>query len=238
MSSNELNFDKSNQMLQAERNCINFDGSKKFNVNYKAMSYDDKCFIDTDTRSSIGVGNYRLFSPYSCECMIPETVKSATDNVCVPFKNGYGTEQACVVDDGSKLRVGLVRKHPKCNQQLFPRHTLTVPYMGRGYLKPNEESELIFSEDTKVKRSCGMSGISIPNYFTPLLPYLSYNIENPVHLIQEYNDPAWRRGGADTRLVVRDYDLMQRCGKNYHYAYMNKTTNPEFWQNKSQLLQQ
>jgi hypothetical protein len=237
MSTNELNFDKSNQMLQAERNCINFDGSKKFNVNYKAMSYDDKCFIDTDTRQSIGPGNYAVTNYFDCECMMPQTVKNATDNVTIPFKNGYGTEQACVVDDGSKLRWGLQKKYPKCNQQLFPR-----PYAGwfagRGYLKPNEESELIFSEDTRVKRSCGLSGVTIPNYFIPLLPYLSYNIENPVHLIQEYNDPAWRRGGADTRLVVRDYDLMQRCGKNYHYAYMNKTTNPEFWQNKSQLLQQ
>jgi len=184
MSTNELNFDKSNQMLQAERNCVNFDGSKKFNLNYKAMSYDDKCFIDSDTRSSIGVGNYRLFSPYSCECMIPETVKSATDNVCVPFKNGYGTEQACVVDDGSVLRWGLQKKYPKCKNQLFPRHTLTVPYMGRGYLKPNEESELIFSEDTKVKRSCN-GGITIPQQYTPLLPYLEYNVTNPVHIIEE-----------------------------------------------------
>ena len=233
MSSNELNFDKSNQMLQAERNCINFDGSKKFNVNYKAMSYDDKCFIDTDTRSSIGVGNYRLFSPYSCECMIPETVKSATDNVCVPFKNGYGTEQACVVDDGSKLRVGLVRKHPKCPQQLFERPYLTTPYMGRGFLRPNEESELIFSEDTKVKRSCN-GGITIPQQYTPLVDHLSENIQAPIHLIQEYNSPSWRRGGNNSRNIIRNEDYSSRCGK----AYMNKSTNPDFWANKGSLLQQ
>ena len=60
MSTNELNFDKSNQMLQAERNCINFDGSKKLNLNYKSNSYDDRCFIDTDTRQSIGPGNYTI----------------------------------------------------------------------------------------------------------------------------------------------------------------------------------
>jgi hypothetical protein len=239
MSSNELNFDKSNQMLQSERNCIGFDGSKKLNLNYKAMSYDDSCFVDTQTRQAIGPGNYAVTNYFDCECMMPQTVKNSTDNVCVPFKNGYGTEQACVVDDGSRLRWGLSRKYPHCRQQLFERPYKTVAYMGRGFLRPNEESELIFSEDTRVKRSCNtLSGITVPQQYTPLLEYLSYNVQNEKHIVQEAVDPAWRRSGIDTRLQVRDYDLIQRCGDNYKYAYMNKTTNPEFWANKSQLLQQ
>jgi hypothetical protein len=238
MSSNELNFDKSNQMLQAERNCINFDGTKRFNVNYKAMSHDDACFIDISTRQSIGPGNYAVFSPYDCECMIPETVKQSTDNVCVPFKNGYGTEQPCVVDDGSKLRWGLTKKFPKCPQQLSERPYKTVAYMGRGYLRPDEESELKFAEDTRIKKSCNtLSGVTIPHQYTPLLDHLSYNVQNPTHIIQEYNSPSWRRGGIISRNLIKDVDMLQRCGANYQYAYMNKTTNADFWQNKSQLLQ-
>jgi hypothetical protein len=234
MSSNELNFDKSNQMLQAERNCINFDGSKRFNVNYKAMSHDDKCFIDIDTRMSVGQGNYQVTNLYDCECMIPQTVKNATDNVTVNFKNGYGTEQSCVVDDGSKLRWGLTKAYPKCVQQLYERPYKTIPYMGRGYLKPNEESELIFSEDTRVKKSCNtLSGVTIPQQYTCQIDWLSYNIQNPVHIIQEVNDPAWRRGGVITRNIITDYDYSSKCGK----AYMSPSTNAWFWQNKSQLLQ-
>jgi hypothetical protein len=68
----------------------------------------------------------------------------------------------------------------------------------------------------------------------PLVPHLEFNIQAPVHLIQEYNSPSWRRGGADTRLVVRDADYAARCGKAYQHPY----TNDWFWQNKSQLLQQ
>jgi hypothetical protein len=235
MSSNELNFDKSNQMLQAERNCINFDGSKKFNVNYKAMSYDDACFVDTQTRQAIGPGNYAVTNYFDCECMMPQTVKNATDNVTVPFKNGYGTEQACVVDTGSSMRIGLQRRYPKCPQQLFERPYKTIPLMAKGVLYPDRESELQFSEDTRVKRSCNtLSGITVPQQYMPLLPYLEYNIENPVHLIQEYNDPAWRRGGASSRLVVRNEDYQSRCGKAYQHPY----TNEWFWQNKSQLIQQ
>lgn len=241
MSSNELNFDKNNQMLQSERNCINFDGSQKFNVNYKAMSYDDACFVDTQTRQAIGPGNYTITNYFDeCDCMMPQTVKNATDNVAVPLgRNGYGTEQSCVVDDGSRLRWGLQRRYPKCNQQLFERPYLTTPYMGRGYLKPDDETILIHGDQVSTKKSSGaLSGITIPNYFTPLIDHLSYNVQNEKHIIQEAVDKSWVRSGNSSRLVVRDYDLMQRCGKNYHYAYMNKTTNPEFWQNKSQLLQQ
>jgi hypothetical protein len=234
MSTNELYFDKSNQMLQSERNCVNFDGTKRFNVNYKAMSHDDKCFIDIDTRQSIGEGNYQIFNYFDCECMIPQTVKHATDNVCIPFKNGYGTEQACVVDDGSNLRWGLTRKYPKCSQRpLLERPYKSIPFMGRGPLKePNDETFLIQGEDTRVKKSCN-SGFTIPNYFTPLLDHLSYNVQNEKHIVQEAVDPGWRWGGDNSRLIVRSSDYAARCGKAYQHPY----TNEWFWKNKSQLLQ-
>ena len=235
MSTNELNFDKSNQMLQAERNCVNFDGTKRFNVNYKAMSHDDKCFVDIQTRQSIGPGNYGITNYFDCECMIPQTVKNATDNVTVPYKNGYGTEQACVVDDGSSIRIGLQRRYPKCPQQLFTRPYLCTPLMAKGVFNCDGDSELKFSEDTKIKRSCNtLSGISIPHVFTSQIDHISWNIQNPTHLIQEYNDPAWRRGGNNSRNIIRSYDYSSRCGK----AYMQRSTNPDFWDGKSMLLNQ
>ena len=234
MSTNELSFDNNNKILQAERNCVNIDGSKKLNVNYKSNIYDDKCFIDIDTRQSIGPGNYGVTNYFDCECLIPQTVKNATDNLCMSYKNGYGTEQSCAIDDGSKLRWGLTKKYPHCRQNLFTRPYKTIPYMGRGFLKPDEESELKFAEDTKIKRSCNtLSGITIPNYFTPLIDHIAYNVQNDKNIIQESVDPAWRRAGVDTRLIVRDYDYAVRCNK----SYMNKSTNQDFWKNKSSLLE-
>jgi len=198
------------------------------------MSYDDACFVDTQTRQSIGPGNYGITNYFDCECMIPQTIKNATDNVTLPFKNGYGTEQACVVDDGSSLRWGLMRKYPHCRNTLFERPYKTVPYMGRGFLRPNEESELIFSEDTRVKRSCNtLSGVTVPQQYTPLIDHLSFNVQNEQHIVQEVF-PGWRRGGISTSNIIRDYDYNIKCGK----AYMQKTTNPEFWANKGNLLQQ
>jgi hypothetical protein len=233
MSSNELNFDKNNTMVQNERNCINRDGTKKFNVNYKAMSYDDKCFVDIDTRQSIGPGNYGITNLYDCECLIPNTVKNATDNVLMTFKNGYGTENGCVVDDGSKLRIGLHRKYPKCNQQLFERPYKTVPLMAKGVFNANEESVLKFAEDTRLKRSSNsLSAVTLVNQFTPLLDHLAFNVQNVEHIIQESVDPGWRAGGILSRNLIRDQDFNTRCQK----AYMNKSTNEDFWKGKTSLL--
>jgi hypothetical protein len=233
MSSNELNFDKTNTMVQNERNCINTDGTKKFNVNYKAMSHDDKCFIDIDTRQSIGPGNYGVTNLYDCECLIPNTVKNATDNVLMNFTNGYGTENACVVDDGSKLRIGLHRKYPKCNQQLFERPYKTVPLMAKGVFNADNDSVLKFAEDTKVKRS-NNSAFSIPHQYMPLIDHLAFNVQNVEHIIQESNDESWRRGGVLSRNIVRDVNYNVVCGRKY----MNKSTNEDFWSGKGSLLTQ
>jgi hypothetical protein len=233
MSTNELNFDKNNTMIQQERNCIDKrDGSKQFNINYKAMAYDDKCFIDIDTRQSIGPGNYGVTNLYDCECLIPDVMKNATDNVCVPFTNGHDVAP-CVIDDSSKMRWGLQKKFPKCNQQLFERPYKTVPYMGKGVLMVDQDSELKFAEDSRTKKSNNtLSGVTIPNYFTPLLDYLSYNVQNTQHIIEE--EQGWIRSGAPSRLVVRDADYATRCNK----AYMNKSTNADFWTGKGSLLTQ
>ena len=236
MSTNLLNFDNNNTMLQQERNCVNFDGSKKFNVNYKAMSHDDKCFIDIDTRQSIGVGNYSVTNLFDCSCLMPDTVKNATDNLCMPFKNGFGTEAPCVIDEGSLLRIGKNRRYPRCKMQLFERPYKTIPLMAKGVFVPDSESELIFAEDTKVKRSCNsLSGISIPQQYTCLIDHIAYNVQNEQHIVQEAVEPSWRRGGNDTRNIVRSFDYNIRCNK----AYMNKSTNPDFWvNNKGSLLSQ
>ena len=233
MSSNELNYDKNNTMIQQERNCIDKrDGSQRFNINYKAMAYDDKCFIDIDTRQSIGPGNYGVTNLYDCECLIPDIVKNATDNVCVPFKNGNDVAP-CVIDDSSKLRIGLQKKYPKCPQQLFERPYLTVPLMAKGVFKVDQDTELKFAEDSRTKRSSNaLSGITIANYFTPLVDHISANIQRDIHLIEETH--GWVRSGAPSRLIVRDGDYSIRCNK----AYMNKSTNADFWSGKGSLLSQ
>lgn len=232
MSDNKLVHDKNNTLIKQERNCVDFNGNKKLNLHYKAMSHDDKCFVDIQTRQSVGPGNYQTTSLFDCECEMPQTVNNATNLPMVYFKNGVDVG-SCVVDDSSKLRVGLTKKFPRCPQQLFERPYLTVPYMGRGPGDMNLESQLVPGEATAVKRQCNtLSGVSIPHQFTPLVDHLEYNVQNPEHIVEEVADDTWVRGGAPSRLVVRDIDYLERCG----YEYMNKSTNKEFWENKHGYL--
>ena len=232
MSTNRLNFDTSNKLIQEHRNCVNIDGSKKLNLHYKGNVFDDKCFIDVQTRQALGPGTYSTNNHYDCEALIPNTVNNATDNVTMTFKNGHDVGSA-VIDDATKLRVGKTRKFPKCPNQLFARPYLTVPYMGRGPGNMVLESQLTPGEDTSSGRSCNtLSGVTIPHYFTPLVPHLDHNIQNPEHIVQETVDEGWVRGGNPSRLIVRDIDYLERCG----YDYMDKETNTEFWKNEHMFL--
>jgi len=167
---------------------------------------------------------------------MPETVKHATDNVTVSVGRNGVDVGACVIDQHSEIRWGLQKKHPKCPQQLFERPYKTTPLMAKGVFNADQSSELQFAEDTRVKRSCNtLSGITVPQVWTPMIDHIKFNTQNPVHIIEEVgSNGAMRHGSWNSRLIIRDYDYATRCGK----AYMNKSTNSDFWANKGSLLQQ
>jgi hypothetical protein len=232
MSSNNLAHDKSNTLLNSERKCLNSDMSKNLVVKKKTNLHDDKCYLDIQTVQSMNVGAYQLDNNYHCDCLIPETVNNATNNPLMFFKNGHDVNP-CVIDESSQLRLGKTKKNPRCPDQLFERPYLTVPFMGRGSGNTTLESQLFPGEDTSVRKECNtLSGVTIPHLFTPLIGHLAENIQNPEKLITEVAEEGWIRGGAPSRLIVRDVDYLQRCG----YEYLDKETNSDFWENKHQFL--
>jgi len=232
MSKNGLSFDTSNTLLQQQRNCLNLDNSQNFNLYQKTKSADDQCFVEVKTVQSVGPGQYQTMNFYDCECLIPKTAQVATSLPTVFYKNGYDVG-GCVIDQSSDIRVGKTKRFPKCKNQLFERPYLTTPNLSRGPGNTVLESQLLPGEATGEKRQCNtLSGIFIPQQFTPLVPNLYYNVQNPVHLIPEVAEAGWVWGGAPSRLVVRDIDYLERCG----YQYENKVMNSEFWKDKHNYL--
>lgn len=232
MSSNELMYDSTQGLIKNQRNCATLDNRKAFNLHYKAQAFDDPCFVDVQTRQSVGPGNYGVTNLYDCNTLIPDTIDKATNLPLVFFKNGYDVGQG-VVDESSKLRIGLTKQYPRCPQQLFTRPYMTVPYAGRGPGNVDIETQIQPGESTGSKRSCNtLSGITIPNYFTPLIDHLAANVQNEKHIVEEAVDPAWVRSGVPSRLLIRDVDYLQRC----QYSYMEKKANSEFWTNKHKYL--
>lgn len=213
-------------------NCANFEMNGNKKLHHTSRSHDDQCFQELYTLQSMGPGDYQVANHFDCDTTIKNTINNATENVMMHFKNGH--DVGCgVIDESSKLRVGATRKFPKCPNQLFTRPFLTIPYMGRGAGNMDLESQITPGDMTRVKRSVNtLSGVTIPNYFTPLVPHLQHNVQNPEHIVTEVVDAAWVRGGSNSRNVIRDADYLERCG----YQYMNKSTNDYFWKNKHEML--
>ena len=213
-------------------NCVKLDKNNSQKLHHTSRAHDDTCYQELRTMQSMGVGDYQVSNHYDCDTMIKDTINTATENHAMHFKNGYDVA-GNVVDDSTKLRIGATRKFPKCPNQLFTRPFLTIPYMGRGAGNMDLETQINPGNMTRVKRSVNtLSGVTIPHYFTPLVPHLEYNVQNPEHIVTEVVDNAWVRGGSNSRNVIRDADYLERCG----YQYMNKTTNDYFWKNKHQNL--
>ena len=74
------------------------------------------------------------------------------------------------------------------------------------------EYQIIQGDQTRDKRECNvLSGVTIENYFDPLIESVESTIQNPENLIEEAADSKWIRGGTPTRQIVKDIDYLQRC---------------------------
>ena len=51
--------------------------------------------------------------------------------------------------------------------------------------------------------------------FVPQIKTLKNNIQDPIHYITEDNDNQWKRGGMDTRNIVRDSNRDQRNKRQF-----------------------
>jgi hypothetical protein len=189
-----------------EATCPDFDRQTR-------SSYDS-CYQDYETVQSIAQGAYHLQNFHSCECGAPgpRSVAFSQPNINFQVGQGWGGEDGCLVNNDSILRYENKLTNMNTINQLFERPYLTVPFMGKGVPHPNEETVLQPGEDTSMKKSCNtLAGISIENYFTPLVPNLANNVQNTIHLIPEDNNETWVRGGLSSRAMARNFDYKERC---------------------------
>lgn len=232
MSTNVLEHDNSNKQIKEQRQCANPTGENGLSLYDFTNSHDDACYLAEQTKQSIGPGNYNLSNHYHCEKDIPKVVEIATNIPQVFFKNGHGIDNRNV-DESTDLRWGKARSNPRCRDQLHERPYKSVPYMGRGGGNSYLETQILPGEPTREKRQCNtLSGVTIDNYFTPMIDHLKENIQSPSRIIPEEVHKGWIRGGAPSRLIVQDLDYYERCSKKY----MDKVANDEFWQDKHRFL--
>lgn len=168
---------------------------------------NDCCERSWRDRSNEMIANYQTNFPARCELN--------PGYLCEPGMNDQIPPLLCDnIGTSSDMRngcMGNVMTHTGSRQQLRVRPFRSTPYMGtcRAPLMDSDTySALISGEQTRTGRTCNsLSGVTIDR-FTPLVPCLQQNIQDPVHYIPQY----WVRGGMDTRAYLRNADYLKACG--------------------------
>jgi len=176
---------------------------------------EDAIQLSLEMMQSQGSGYYHMDNQYGCECGLKEAREIQVSQPGINFKGGCGWsgEKGCLVDTDSKLRESKDRLTNKRQIfQLTERLSLTTPNLNKGFYDVDVESVIRPGNLTKDQRPCGpLSGVSIGNFFTPMIPKLKEEIQDPIHIIPEDSKQDWVRGGLPTREMVRNEDYLRRC---------------------------
>ena len=151
-------------------------------INRLTKTRDDLCGIQQYYSQSPGPGKYTTTN------LVPDARQVnpiASEQQLMYPGEGYGLNNANV-DSDSMLRNEASFKSNRCQIRAQARPFLTVPFMGGGRGNPDVESNLLHGEQVKQQKECGtVTETAFEGVWTPLVPSLSENIQNPKNLIPE-----------------------------------------------------
>lgn len=170
-------------------------------INRLTKTRDDLCGIQQYYTQSIGPGKYQT------QNLVPDARRVnplAAEQLLMYPREGFGLNNA-KVDSDSMLRNETSFKSNRCQIRAQARPFLTVPFMGGGRGNPDVESLLIHSEQVRQLKECGtVTEQPFTQVFTPLVPKLAAEIQNPKNLVPEVAAAGWIRGGIPSRAYMRD----------------------------------
>ena len=196
--------------------CTNQDANRNdFSLFTKSSIDSDKSTIDIDITQSRASFNYLVDNPYGCDCGLEKARDIQLSQPVINFQGGKGWigEKGCLIDKDSELR----QKDDKLTDQryinqLIERPHLTTGNLVKGYYDVDVESVIQPGNFTYDDKSCNLlSGITIGNIFTPMIPELRTEIQDTKHIIPEESMDDWVRFGLPTREIARNEDYMRRC---------------------------
>jgi len=175
---------------------------------------DDKCYMTEREKQNQRFDNWQTTNHYAADCGLERQIQLATAHPAMMIKGGYGNCGAggCNVDHDSRLRVGSLQTNLKSRISLYHRPFATVPYLGRGQVRPVMESYLQHGDFVRNKKSCSTTTemSHIPYRHTPMVQDLAQSIQDPRNLVEEVADDGWVRGGLPSRELIRDQDYRRK----------------------------
>ena len=182
-------------------------------TNYEKLFAINKFkYDDIAVAESMRVGAHELANFIPDDCGQKKARDVQTSQPGINFNAGHeGGKNGCLIDPSSYLRFEELTNKNVINQ-LDERLTLTTPYI-RGLYDVDVESVLLPAEKSDLKKPCNvLSGKSLlSHYYTPMIPKLRQEVQNPDHIIQQNVDNTWVRGGLPTRQIMRNIDYEKRC---------------------------
>ena len=170
-------------------------------INRLTHSRDDMCGIQSYYAQSSGPGRYITTN------LVPKATgvnPLAVDQLLVYPREGYGLNNVSI-DADSVLRNQPGFKNNRCMIRPQSRPFLSVPYMAGGRGNSDVESLLLHSEQVRMGKECGtVTEQFFPQQYTPMIPVLKQNIQNPKNLVPEVAASGWVRGGIPSRSYIRD----------------------------------
>jgi hypothetical protein len=185
--------------------CLNQRAMSSFQTFAFTRIRNDPCDQSVQDKERLGPGNYQttfLVPP------APVAMATAYQQPAVPpAAAGYGWS-AQGIDVDSVLRNHAIQSNsPHCplRGRTQARPFATVPYMGRGRGDAPLETKLQYAPVMRQGKACGtIMEDFLSQQFTPQIPYVAANVQNPVHLIPEVAAKGWVWGGVPSRQWVRD----------------------------------
>lgn len=175
-----------------------------FQIQQFTRVHDDPCDQTVQNRESAAPGAYLVTN------LVPAAstaYATAYQQPAVPAASGYGWSASAIDVDSVLRNHAMQTNSPHCpvRGRVQARPFVSVPFMGRGRGEAELESRLQMSEFVRQGRECGtVTDTFFEQQFTPLIPYVAANVQNPVHLIPEVAASGWVRAGVPSRQWVRD----------------------------------
>jgi hypothetical protein len=180
---------------------IPYYSSEIMEINRLTHSRDDLCGIQSFYSQSVGPGRYLTTN------LVPKATgvnPMAVDQLLIYPREGYGYNNASI-DADSILRNQIAFKNNRCQTRPQSRPFLSVPYMAGGNPSRDVETLLMHSEQVRMGKECGtVTEQFFSQQYTPMIPIVKQNIQNPKNLVPEVAAEGWIHGGIPTRSYLRD----------------------------------
>lgn len=168
---------------------------------------NDSC--DTSQRNiQNGLSATYNLNNYFPSCPMSDHIQFATSQPAMMYNGSHQVGiNGCNINENSELKYTELSKH-KCRISLEQRPFLTVPYLGRGKIDVEVESQIQQGKFMNNKKSVNPSSeVSyIEFHHTPMLSSIKSTVTNPANLVEGAAAEGWIRGGVPSRELTRDKD--------------------------------